>query len=232
MNAEKAKEIANKIIGQIFGYQNPFTLEQFMEKFAFDVRLPQQVFDSTTNEPTWAQSTNPTKFIKMSNAYALPEEYWYKPKKPLNNMQDILAAWNEINYISTERHIDSTNIAECDNIYFSDMVYRSQDISGCRNILFSDGLQNGCEYIAAGQRSNTSTFCLRIEDSKECSNSFAVSWSQKINNSFFIHDAANLSDCMFCSNMNSKQYCIANMQFTKEEYEKIKPMVLQWILTS
>jgi hypothetical protein len=232
MNAEIAKEIADKIIGQIFGYQNPFTLEEFMQKFAFDVSLPQQVFDSTDNKPTWAQSTNPTKFITLDNSWEKPEGYWLKDKRPITSMQDILTAWNEINFTTTERQIDSTNVAESDNVYFFDRIYRSQDISGCRNILFSDSLQAGCEYVAASQRSNSSTFCLRLEDSKECSNSFGVSWSNKIVNSFFIHDAANMQDCMFCSHMNSKQYCIANMQFTKEEYEKIKAMILQWILTS
>ncbi len=43
MDATKAKEIADKIVGQIFGFQNPYSLEQFINKFAFDVRLPQQV---------------------------------------------------------------------------------------------------------------------------------------------------------------------------------------------
>lgn len=232
MDATKAKEIADKIIGQIFGYQNPYNLEEFMQKFAFDVRLPQQVYDSTDNSPTWAQSTNPTKFITLDHSWEVPEGHWVKEKRPINSMQDILTVWNEINFTTTERQIDSTNVAESDNVYFSDSVYRSQDITGSRNILFSDSLNSGCEYLAASQRSHSSTFCLRLEDSKECSNSFSVSWSQKISNSFFIHDCANMQDSMFCSHMSSKQYCIANMQFTKEEYEKIKPMVLQWILTS
>lgn len=37
MNAQEAKVIVDKIVGQVFGYQNPLTLEQFMQKFAFDV---------------------------------------------------------------------------------------------------------------------------------------------------------------------------------------------------
>ena len=61
MDATQAKEILDKIIGQIFGYQNPLTLEQAMTKFAFDLRLPQQVYDGTTNESTWASSINPTR---------------------------------------------------------------------------------------------------------------------------------------------------------------------------
>lgn len=32
--------------------------------------------------------------------------------------------------------------------------------------------------------------------------------------------------------MSGKEFCIANMQFTEEEYNRLKPIVIQWILTS
>lgn len=231
MDATKAKEILDKVIGQIFGYQNPMTLEQFMEKYAFDIRLPQQTFDSTTNEPTWAQSTNPTKFITMKNAWARQEvDDWIIPKRPINSLQDILTAWNEVNFTATERQIDSTNIAESDNIYFSENVYRSQDIHTAKNIIFSDSVQQS-EFIIAGQRSTASSFCVRLEDSKECSNSFGISWSGKITNSFFLHDCSDMQDSMFCSHMSGKRFCIANMQFEEAEYMQLRQQVIQWILS-
>lgn len=231
MNATEAKNILDKIIGQICGYQNPLSLEQFIQKFAFDVRLPQMVYDSTDNTPTWASSTNPTRFIKMENARRNSEKTdGVKEKQPLNSLQDLLAMWSEINLYTTEREIDSVNIAESDCIIKSENVYRSQDVRRSKNILFSDGVEDS-EYVAAGQRSGANAFCIRIEDSGECSNSFGVSWSSKINNSFFIHDCYDMQDSMFCTNLRGKQYCIANMQFEKEEYEQLKQQVVQWILT-
>jgi len=231
MNAEEAKKILDKIVGQICGYQNPLSLEQFMQKFAFDVRLPQMVYDSTDNTPTWASSTNPTKFIKMETARARSEvDDGMKPTKPINSLQDLLAIWSEINLTTTEREIESINVAESDGVIKSENVYRSQDIRRSKNILFSDGVEDS-EFIVAGQRSGGNAFCVRIEDSGECSNSFGVSWSSKITDSFFIHDCYDLQDSMFCTNIMGKQYCIANMQFEKEEYERIKQMVVQWILS-
>jgi len=231
VNATEAKNILDKIIGQICGYQNPLSLEQFIQKFAFDVRLPQMVYDSTDNTPTWASSTNPTRFIKMENARRNSEKTdGVKEKQPLNSLQDLLAMWSEINLYTTEREIDSVNIAESDCIIKSENVYRSQDVRRSKNILFSDGVEDS-EYVAAGQRSGANAFCIRIEDSGECSNSFGVSWSSKINNSFFIHDCYDMQDSMFCTNLRGKQYCIANMQFEKEEYEQLKQQVVQWILT-
>lgn len=232
MNASEAKKILDKVIGQIFGYQNPLSLEQAMEKFAFDVRLPQQVYDSTDGSQTWASSTNPTKFIKMENARKNQDDgtNGMYAKEPINNLQELLQKWNAINLTTTERQIDSLNVAESDDVIKSENVYRSQTIQRSKNIIFSDSVHDS-EFIVAGERSGANTFCMRIQESGECSNSFEVSWSTRITNCMFIHDAADMQDSMFCTNMRGGQYCIANMQFTKEEYEKLRSEVIKWILS-
>lgn len=237
MTTQEAQKILDKIVAQIFNYQNPVGLVDFMQKFAFDVRLPQQVTDAVDGKPTWAQSTNPTKFVRMENARNLavggasPDTDFLRPKRAIAGMDDILNAWGEINLTTTERQIDSLNVLESDNVYHSENVYRSQDIRKSKNILCSDGLNN-CEYIAAGQRSGDSAFCIRIEDSGECTNCFGVSWSGKLANCLFMHDASDMQDSMFCTNIKGKRYCVANMQYTEEEYRKIREIVLHWVLTS
>lgn len=231
MDDQQALEVANKVIGQIFGYKNPYNLEQIRQKFAFDVRLPSKVFDSQTSEETWAQSTNPTKFITLENSLKETSiKDWMQPKQPLNSLEDILSAWNKINYTTTERQIESVNIAKSDNIYNSENVYQSQDIHFSKNILFSDTLRHS-EYVIASQRSYGNVYSMRIEDSKECSKSFGISWCGKVSNSFMIHDAYDISDCMFCSHLTSKRFCIANMQYSEEEYNKVRDLVIRWILS-
>lgn len=230
MNSSAAQATLDKIIGQIFGYKNPMTLDQFQQKFAFDVRLPQKVVDSTTGQDTWTQSPNPTKFIMTENAWKR-EDWDAMPKHEINSMEDLLSAWNDINYTATERYLDSINIAESDNIYSSENVYRSQDITQSKNIIFCDGV-NQSENIVAGQRSQNLQTCGRIEDSTTCSNSFSVIWSKKIVNSLFIEDCGDMYECMFCSHITNKQFYIANAQYTEQEYRRIKDMVVRWILTS
>jgi hypothetical protein len=39
-------------------------------------------------------------------------------------------------------------------------------------------------------------------------------------------------DCLFCSHLSGKRFCIANMQFEEEEYYKIKEQVVRWVLTT
>lgn len=230
MDATQAKQILDKIIGQVFGFQNPLSLDQFIEKFAFDVRLPQKVYDSTDNSETWAQSTNPTKFITMENARKLYEKKELQPKRPINSLQDLLNMWSEINLTSTERQIDSLNFAESDMVYSSENVYRSMDIRRSKYVILSDGVEES-EYIAASQRSNTSSFCIRLEDSAACANSFGISWCAKLTNCIFMHDCGDMQDSMFCTNMKGKRFCIANMQFEEAEYMQLRQQVIQWILS-
>lgn len=233
MDADKAKEILDKVVGAVFGYQNPLALEQAMQKFAFDLRLPQQVYDITTNEPTWALSVNPSRFMSTENARQYGETHndWMLEKRELNSIEDILVAWSETNITSTERVIDSINVAESDGIYGSENIYRSCDLRSSKNVLFTEG-GSELEYVVAGSRSSTSSFCIRVEDSQLCANSFNVLWSAKVSNSFFVQDCYDVMDCMFCSHLAGKRFCIANMQFTEEEYNKIKQDVVRWILTS
>lgn len=229
MDDAKAKEILDRVVGAVFGYQNPLTLEQAKQKFAFDLRLPQPVYDSFTGETTWASSINPTKFISKNNPKS--EEDWMRPKQELNSIEDIISAWAETNFTISDRQLDCVNIDKCDNVYTSENIYMCTDIRNSKNSIFCEG-GDSYEYVVAGSRSFASSYCIRVEDSQLCSNSFNVIWSNKVTNSFFIQDCYDVMDCMFCSHIAGKQYCIANMQYTEEEYKKIKQIVTQWILTS
>jgi hypothetical protein len=237
MTQAEGQQLIDKIVGQIFGFQNPLTMEQFMTKFTFDIKLPQPVIDSTDGTTTWAQSTNPTRFVTMTNARTLeigdasPKTDFMRPKRKLESVADILTAWNEINYTTTERYKESLNVSESDHIERSENVFRSQDVHGSKNVIFSDGVFDS-EYMAACQRTGRSTYCIRVDDSAVCSNSFNVSWSINISNCFFMHDTADMQNSMFCTNMKGKQYCVANMQYTEEEYKAILGVVAKWILTT
>lgn len=231
MTKKEAKETLDKIIAQITGYQNPYSLDEFQQKFAFDVKLPVSVIDSTTGEETWALSPNPTKFITIENARKRTEiDDWMLPKREFKDVEDVLAAWNEINYTMTQRQIDSTNMAESDNVYNSQNIYRSQDVHRSKNILFSDSALDS-EYAAAVQRSNHVTYSARVEDSKFVTNSFSISWSGKITNSLFIHDCYDVYESIFCSHIAGKKYCVANVQLEESEYNIIKKKIIHWMLT-
>ena len=64
LDADSLDELYN-----LFDENNKYSLEELLEKFAFDIKLPKQVNDSTTNEITWADSINSGKFITNFRQY-------------------------------------------------------------------------------------------------------------------------------------------------------------------
>lgn len=230
MDDKIALEIVNQTFMQIFGKANPFSLSEILSKFAFDVRLPQKVLDSITGEETWTVSLNSKKYIMQKNMEKYGEQKgWIIPKKDIKTLGELLKVWNLTNYTTTERIYECTNVAECDPLYMSENAYRSTDCRKCKNIVFSDGCAE-CENIIGCQRTGDSNFCLRVDDSGSCQNSYNVICSSKISNSIFIQDCNSLHECIFCSHISNKKYCIANMQYEKEEYFQIKKIIVDWIL--
>ncbi len=230
MSDDKALEIINKIFKVVFNQQNNKTLKEILEKFAFDIKLPKEVRDSVTGEITWADSINSGKFITLGNMQRKDEkDGWMLEKREVNNLEDIVRIWNSINLTTTERVYDSENVSKSDTIYRCENIYRSTDCRDSKNLIFCDSCGSS-EFLLASQRSGSSSFCIRTDDSKDCSNSYNVVCSNKIINSYFIQDCFDLYECMFCSHIASKKYCIANMQFEKEEYLIIKKTIINWVL--
>lgn len=231
MTPEKAQETLDKIVEQIFDVKNPFTLEEFARKFAFDITIPRQVTD-IRGINTWTRSARDAQFITQD---ALSKQFetneGMRPAIALNELKDVIQAWGQVDLRATERYLNAENIAQSDGVIECSDVFRSTDIRQSNHILFSDGMGN-CEFLAACNRCGESSFCIRLEDSAQCSNSFQISWSSKIQSSFMLHDCYDMQDSMFCTGISGKQYCIANMQYTKEEYQRIKGLVLGWILSS
>lgn len=232
MNDGFALEITNKIFKSVFDKDNPYSLEELLEKFAFDVKLPKQVNDSITNEITWADSINNGKFITNKNMEERDKtKGWMLEKKEINNLQELIDIWNTINLTTAERVYDSIHVVKSDTIYRCENVYRSSNCNDSKKMIYCDSCGN-CEFLLASQRSGGCNFCIRTDDSKDCSNSYNVVCSNKVSNSLFIQDCFDLYECMFCSHIASKKFCIANMQFEEQEYYEIKDLIVEWILNS
>ncbi len=230
MNDNIALEIVNKIFMATFSAKNNFPLNEILEKFAFDIKLPKQVNDSTTNEITWADSISSNKFITKENMQKIDNEKgWMLPKQEINNLKELIDIWNTINLTTTERVNDSINVIKSDTIYRCENVYRCTSCNDSKNLIFCDSCANS-EFLLASQRSSNCNFCIRTDDSINCSNSYNVICSDKISNSLFIQDCFNLYECIFCSHIAAKRFCICNMQFEEDEYYEIKKLIIEWII--
>lgn len=233
MDKKQAKVALDKIVKQIFGVDNPLTLEQAVKKFTFDISLPRKVKDSTDNSETWtAYPTDTIRFMKMANARAndaSPSKGLYAAQ-PIKDLRDILNKWSGINAITAEFALDSENIAESDMVEKSENVFHSRDIFRSKDVYYSDNIIDS-EFIFASQSSTEVTFCMRAQDSNQSANCFGITRSGGLTNCFMMHDCGDMQDSMFCSNMSGYRFCIANMQFEEAEYRRLQKQVIEWILS-
>lgn len=230
MSREEALVIINKIFKAVFLVDNKDSLDAIYKKYAFDIKLPRKVYDSITHEETYTDFDNATKFITKDNMENLDNSKGFMmEKRDFKTLEELINTWEEINTITTERCYNSTYVSKSDTIYDSSYVYNSTNCSNCKNIVFCDGCGRS-EFLLASQRSGNCTFSIRIDDSNNCSNSYSVICSNKISNSLFIQDCFNLDECMFCSHIANKKYCICNMQYEKETYFSLKKIIIEWIV--
>lgn len=229
MDKQKAKQIADYIFKDVFGVDNMFPLEDLQKKFAFDIPLPQKVVSALSKKDTWTNSPDEKIASQEDIADRFKKDEWLIKKRPIKSIEDILKAWEEVNYLTGEKYINSKDAMESDGIYNSSSIYHSMSIFDSKNTIFS--YKNfDCNYMLASRDNSSCTLGIRMKENIFCSSGFEVSWSNKVSRSMYIHDSFDLFECLFCSHTRSKKYCIANMQFEKDEYLKIKKMVVDWIL--
>jgi len=229
MNEDKAKQIIDYTLKDIFQIDNPFSLEKFQKRFAIDIPKVLEFNCLLSNRRTWAFASPKDKIVSPVAVDERFEEDEWMQEKDLNSMQDILNAWNDVNYQISEKYINSTNVLASDGVHNSDSVYQSVAIFDSKNIVFSYKIFNS-NYMIASRDNSSCTLGIRVKDSIYCSSNFEVSWSNKVSRSMYVHDGYDLYECLFCSHIRSKKYCIANVQLEKEKYFELKKEVMKWIL--
>ena len=104
---------------------------------------------------------------------------------------------------------------EMKNCYLVSATWASEDSMYCNRLWH-------CKFT------QDSYLCFSTEFGYEntyCKNSNHLFFSRESENcldSCFLYDCRNCSNCILCTNLRNKSYCIENIQYTKEEYEKKK----------
>ncbi len=230
MNTDQVNELLITLYKDIFGREYSGSFSEAKAKFAFDIPLPKKITCALSGKPTWSFSAESNKIASQhAIADAFKKDEWMRTEKPLRSIDDILKAWNTINFITGEKYINSTEVTESDGVYNSREIFQSTSIFDSKKIVCSYKIFD-CDSMFASRDSASCALGIRVKESLYCTSCFEVSWSNKVSRSLYIHDGFDLYECLFCSHLRSKKYCIANMQFEKEEYFRLKKMVLDWIL--
>ena len=97
----------------------------------------------------------------------------------------------------------------CENCKF---LYTSQTFTDCYDCNFTPG---NCEL---------SYNCLAVGDSRNLINCREISNSTNL---IYCYECQNCHDCFGCDGLKYKNYCILNKQYSKEEYEKLVPKIIE-----
>ncbi len=230
MDEKEAKKIVDFVFKDVFGRPNPFSLEEIKRRFAYDLELPHRVKDTVSGDYTWMTGNREGRVMSTDIiVQQSKKDIWMRPKEKIRDIDDIWSYWDGIAYFAAEKMLDSIDTAECDDIYRSSSVFHSSKVHDSQKIVFSENVRQ-CKLLVAGHYSDTSTSAIRISNCEHFTSGFSSVWSGHASKCMYLNNCIDMYECMFCSNLRSKKYCIANMQFTKEEYLPLKKMVIDWTI--
>lgn len=106
-------------------------------------------------------------------------------------------------YVHNVWHIKGSylcfNVGYAEDSYYCSECYYVTDLVDC---LLTYHSERSYELLHASKSSNSRY----LEESSRCSNAY------------FSYDCRNCNDIVLCTNLRNKQYCIRNVQYSKEEY--------------
>ena len=122
--------------------------------------------------------------------------------------------------ITTTRVFNSVNSDYGNHITNSKNMYLCYDCNNgenCGYIYDTHDTKNSYDMT----QSAACTFCYECSDSARLNNCHHLNFSSDMYDSAFCEDCAKSHNLFGCVNLNNKEYCILNKQYSKEEYKKV-----------
>jgi len=117
-----------------------------------------------------------------------------------------------------------------DYVYYSKNSFKVFEVNGCENVCYSQNVvknvKDSYDYINWGQNSELVYEAISCGDN--CQNiKFCFDCWPAMQDSQYCLCCHSCSNCFGCMGLRSKQYCILNKQYTKEEYEALVPKIIE-----
>ncbi len=166
------------------------------------------IFNRQLSEEEYKKTIEKYKILSTEKVLSMVEEL--KKKYPLTQtrgLNNVNSPYGNNTDDSRDSYLcfDSNSLENCGYLYDCGESKYSYDGT------FSSDLELSYESIDSGVLFN-------------CNYSL---WSGNSLDSNYIVSCVDVKNCLGCVNLGHKEYCILNRQFTKEEYEKIAPVILK-----
>jgi hypothetical protein len=149
----------------------------------------------------------------------------YEAKLPELKKMPMEDAVKKVKAIQNSFPLRQSNFFDNNNSDYVDYVYHTNNSYYC----FDCNRLDSCFYTY-NSNENKDTFDVsysfrdqnsaELIDTKECYNCLYVEKSARCYDSFFLYDCRDCHNCFGCAKLNNKEYCILNVQYTEEEYNK------------
>ena len=175
MLQDQTLAVVQEIFQAIFMQDNPYTLSELRTKFASSLQLPELVTDSTTGEPTYSILPGAAQYITCANSEKRSDTNGWilTDKSPTSDIDQLEKIWHDINSITTERVFNSENVHASDPIYNCTNIYSSTNCGDSHYLIYCSGTFRS-RYALASKRSDTLNYCINVDDSNSCTNSYQV----------------------------------------------------------
>jgi len=113
------------------------------------------------------------------------------------------------------------------HIYFSKNCKICFDAKHCEDSKFiftGDYFKDSYDASFSAGKSELIYNCLTLVN---CNHMIGCHWVQDSNDMFYCDYCVRCHDCFGCANLQHKKYCILNKQYTKEEYERLVPQIIE-----
>jgi hypothetical protein len=111
----------------------------------------------------------------------------------------------------------------------SSEVYSSWDATSSQRSACSTGIIQS-KYIFGGYfRMLDSEFCINSFDMTNCKRCFEIDSCTNCSDCYFSHNLEGCEECIFCSNVKGMRHAVLNQALPKEEYARIKKLVLDYV---
>ena len=120
-------------------------------------------------------------------------------------------------YVDVSQVIDSTE------------VYSSWDTTTSQRSACSDGVIQSKYIFGCSFRQLDSEFCIKCCDIIECKRCFEVDSSSHCTACYYSHNIEGCEECIMCCNVKGMRYAVLNQQLPKEEYLRVKKMLLDYV---
>lgn len=171
-----------------------------------------------------------SSFHQNSPHKVFDKDYWYSEKfDPMNYGRDFDFSrpfFEQFHEFLLETPLPSLRVESSENCDFNSDTSRSKDCYLCSRTHDSEKML----YCYRGNQSSECVDCRQVRDHCEllyeciectkCYNGQFLEHCSHCVDSSYLHSCSNCNNCFLCVNLERKQYCFMNEQYSKEDYEK------------